>query len=251
MTVRPVRVVLVDDQSLVRSGITALLAGDDDGTERPIEVIGEASDGASALSLIRSTHPDVVLMDIRMPGTDGIAATRRIRADPTCRNPAVLMLTTFDTDEDVLGALRAGADGYLLKDAGPVRLRSAVRSAADGEAVFSPRVVRQVMHHAAAAVPLVRDPGIERLTLREREVLCALAQGEDNNTVARAMRLSPETVRTYVSRLLAKLGARSRAQLVAIAHRNGLSGEAGAEGGGAAGPLDGVSVHVGVDGLPT
>jgi DNA-binding NarL/FixJ family response regulator len=225
MTSRYVRVVLVDDQSLIRSGIASLLAGDDDGTGRCIEVIGEASDGGSALFLIRRTQPDVVLMDIRMPGLGGIEATRRIRADPTCRKSAVLILTTFDTEQEVLGALRAGADGYLLKDASPFRLRSAVRSAADGEPVLSPAVARQVMTHAATVLPQRKpDPLVERLTVREREVLTALAQGEDNSTVARAMRLSPETVRTYVSRILAKLGASSRAQLVAIAHRNGLSG---------------------------
>jgi DNA-binding NarL/FixJ family response regulator len=222
MTGSPVRVVLVDDQSLIRAGIATLLTGDDDNTGRRIEVIGEASDGAAALPLIRRTQPDVVLMDIRMPGTGGIEATRQIRADPACRNSVVLMLTTFDTDQEVLGALRAGADGYLLKDAGPFRLRSAVRCAADGEPVLSPAVTRQVMSHAAAAVQLTPDPRLERLTLREREVLTALAQGEDNTTVARAMRLSPETVRTYVSRILTKLGATSRAQLVAIAHRSGL-----------------------------
>jgi len=222
MTGSPVRVVLVDDQSLIRAGIATLLTGDDDNTGRRIEVIGEAADGAAALPLIRRTQPDVILMDIRMPGIGGIEATRQIRADPACRDSAVLMLTTFDTDQEVLGALRAGADGYLLKDAGPLRLRSAVRCAADGEPVLSPAVARQVMSHAAAVVPLKPDPRLERLTLREREVLTALAQGEDNTTVARALRLSPETVRTYVSRILAKLGATSRAQLVAIAHRSGL-----------------------------
>jgi DNA-binding NarL/FixJ family response regulator len=218
-----IRVVLADDQTLIRTGIATLLAGDDDGTGRHIQVVAEASDGAAALSMIRRTRPDVVLMDIRMPGTDGIEATRQIRADPDCRDSVVLILTTFDTDEDVLEALRAGADGFLLKAAGPLRLRSAVRAAADGEPVFSPAVARQVMAHAAAAAPPKPDPRLERLTAREREVLSALAQGEDNTTVAQAMRLSPETVRTYVSRLLAKLGATSRAQLVAIAHRSGLS----------------------------
>ncbi len=225
MTDNPVRVVLVDDQSLIRAGIATLLTGDDDGTGRRIEVVGEASDGGAALPLIRRAQPDVVLMDIRMPGTGGIEATRQIRADPACRNSVVLMLTTFDTDQEVLGALRAGADGYLLKDAGPFRLRAAVRCAADGEPVLSPAVARQVMGHAAAVVPPEPDPRLDRLTVREREVLAALAQGEDNLTVARAMRLSPETVRTYVSRILAKLGATSRAQLVAIAHRSGLSEE--------------------------
>ena len=199
------------------------MGGDDDGTGRDIVVVGEASDGAAALPLIRRTLPDVVLMDIRMPGTDGIEATRQIRADPACRSSFVLMLTTFDSDQDVLNALRAGADGFLLKAATPFRLRSAVRAAADGEPVLSPAVARQVMSHAAAATLPTPDPLVESLTLREREVLSALAQGEDNNTVAQAMRLSPETIRTYVSRLLGKLGATSRAQLVAIAHRSGLS----------------------------
>lgn len=224
MTGSPIRVVLVDDQSLIRAGIATLLTGDDDNTGRRIEVIGEASDGTAALPLIRRTQPDVILMDIRMPGIGGIEATRQIRADPACRDSVVLMLTTFDTDQEVLGALRAGAGGYLLKDAGPFRLRAAVRSAADGEPVLSPAVARQVMSHAAAAVvPPEPDPRLARLTLRELEVLTALAQGEDNGTVARALRLSPDTVRTYVSRILAKLGATSRAQLVAIAHRSGLS----------------------------
>jgi DNA-binding NarL/FixJ family response regulator len=223
MTDQTIRVVLVDDQSLIRAGIATLLAGDDDGTGRSIEVVGEASDGAAVLPLIRRTRPDVVLMDIRMPGTDGIEATRQIRADPASRTAVVLILTTFDTDEEILDALRAGADGYLLKAAIPSRLRAAIRAAADGEPVLAPAVARQVMSHAAAA-PLPRpDPRLERLTVREREVLSALAQGEDNSTIAQAMRLSPETVRTYVSRLLAKLGATSRAQLVAIAHRSGLS----------------------------
>jgi DNA-binding NarL/FixJ family response regulator len=223
MTDQNLRVVVVDDQYLIRSGIITLLTGHDDGTGRHIEVVGEASDGCAVLPLIRRTRPDVVLMDIRMPRTDGIEATRQIRADAACRDTVVLMLTTFDTDEDVLDALRAGADGYLLKAASPSRLRAAVRAAADGEPVLSPGVARQVMSHAAATAPPKPDPRLASLTAREREVLSALSTGEDNSTVALAMRLSPETVRTYVSRLLAKLGATSRAQLVAIAHRSGLS----------------------------
>jgi DNA-binding NarL/FixJ family response regulator len=218
----PVRVVLVDDQSIVRAGIAALLTGDDAGP--PIEVVGEASDGAAAVSLVRSLHPAVVLMDVRMPGTGGVEATREIRDDPRCRDVAVLMLTTFDTDAEVLGALRAGADGYLLKDADPDELRSAVRAAARGEPALSPAVARQVMARAAAATSAPRaDPRIARLTERERQVLAAVARGDDNATVARELHLSPETVRTYVSRILTKLGANSRAQLVAIAHRSGLT----------------------------
>lgn len=219
MADRAVRVVLVDDQSLIRSGIASLLTGGDAGPS--ITVVGEASDGAAALSLVRSLRPDVVLMDLRMPGTGGIEATRRIRADPACGGVAILILTTFDTDQEVLGALRAGADGYVLKDADPVRLRSAVRSAATGEAVLDPAVTRRVMAHAAAAPLRLPDPRLAALTPREREVLAAVAQGHDNGTVARALQLSPETVRTYVSRLLGKLGATSRAQLVAIVHRGG------------------------------
>jgi DNA-binding NarL/FixJ family response regulator len=223
MTDRTVRVVLVDDAWLVRRGIAALLDGAEDGTDRPIKVVGQASDGAAALSLVRSIKPDVVLMDIRMSGVDGIEATRRIRADPDCKDSRVLILTTFDTDEEVLGALRAGADGYLLKDAEPGRLRAAVRCAADGEPVLSPAVARQVMSHAAGVRRWQPDPRLKLLTERELEVLTALAQGEDNDTVGAAMRLSPETVRTYVSRMFGKLGVRSRAQLVAFAHRSGLT----------------------------
>jgi DNA-binding NarL/FixJ family response regulator len=215
-----IRVVLVDDQSLVRVGIAALLTGDDGG--RPIAVVGEASDGGDGVAVVRRERPDVVLMDIRMPGTDGITATRRIRADPDLGGVAVLILTTFDTDPEVLGALRAGADGYLLKDTTPRRLRAAVRDAAEGRPVLSPDIARQVMAHAAAAPVPEPDPRLGRLTAREREVLTALAHGEDNATIARRLHLSPETVRTYVSRLLTKLDAGSRARLVAIAHSSGL-----------------------------
>jgi DNA-binding NarL/FixJ family response regulator len=218
----PVRVVLVDDQSLVRAGITALLKGDDDGREH-IEVAGEASDGVAGAALVRRLRPDVVLMDIRMPGGDGIAAVREIRAGAEGRDVAILMLTTFDTDDEVLGAMRAGADGYLLKDTAPEPLRSAVRAAARGEPVLSPGVARQVMAHAATAPQPFTDSRLDRLTAREREVLGALADGDDNAAVARMLSLSPETVRTYVHRILAKLEAGSRAQLVAIAHRSGLA----------------------------
>ncbi|HEY0000550.1 MAG TPA: response regulator transcription factor [Actinoplanes sp.] len=225
----PVRVVLVDDQSIVRAGLTALLTGENDVCQdagrEPIMVVGEASGGASALPLIRRTRPAVVLMDVRMPGVNGVAATRAIRADPGCRDVAVLMVTTFDTDREVLDALRAGADGYLVKDTTPHALREAVRAAARGEPVLSPGVARQVMARAVATPEPEPDPRLDRLSGRELEVLAALAHGDDNATVARAMRLSPETVRTYVSRILSKLGARSRAHLVAIAHRSGVSPE--------------------------
>ena len=225
MSRQPVRVVLVDDQSIVRAGIATLLTGDaDDERQPPIEVVGEASDGAGAVPLVRSSRPAVVLMDVRMPGIGGLDATRALRADPQCQDVAVLMLTTFDTDEEIVGAIQAGADGYLLKDTDPGRLRASVRAAARGEPMFSPGVARRVMARAATMpMPAVdRDPRIGRLSARELEVLTAVADGEDNATVAQAMRLSPETVRTYVSRILTKLGARSRAHLVAIAHRSGL-----------------------------
>ncbi|MFF5082850.1 response regulator [Actinoplanes sp. NPDC000266] len=214
------RVVLADDQAIVRAGLTALLQG---GDGEPITVVGEASDGAQVVGLVRRTGPDVVLMDVRMPGVGGVAATRALRADPECAGVAVLMLTTFDTDAEVLGALRAGADGYLLKDTEPERLRAAVRAAARGEPVLSPEVARRVMATAAdSPAPLAPDPRLSRLSRRERQVLVAVADGGDNAEVAREMRLSPDTVRTYVSRILAKVGASSRAQLVAIAHRGGL-----------------------------
>ncbi|MFC4072496.1 response regulator [Actinoplanes subglobosus] len=216
-----IRVVLVDDQSLVRAGITALLTGDPATT--PIEVVGEASDGVTGAALVRRLRPDVVLMDIRMPGGDGIAAVREIRSGPDGRDIAILMLTTFDTDDEVLGAMHAGADGYLLKDTAPEPLRYAVRAAARGEPVLSPGVTRQVMAHAVATPRPVADPRLDRLTARELQVLAALADGDDNASVARALSLSPETVRTYVHRILAKLEAASRAQLVAIAHRSGLA----------------------------
>ncbi|MEV6299034.1 response regulator transcription factor [Actinoplanes sp. NPDC051861] len=215
-----ISVLLADDQALIRAGIAVLLTGEDGEGEPSIAIAGEASDGAAAVSLARRLRPDVVLMDIRMPGIGGIEATRQIRDG--LPGVAVLMLTTFDTDEEVLGALRAGADGYLLKDTAPGPLRAAVRAAAAGEPVLSPAVARQVMGHAAARTRPDRDPRLDRLTARELEVLVAMAGGDDNATVAAALALSPETVRTYVSRILTKLDATSRAQLVAIAHRSGL-----------------------------
>ncbi len=224
MAEQPIPVVLVDDHSIIRAGIAALLAGDaGETTERPITVVGEASDGAAALAVVRRTRPEVVLMDVRMPGTDGVTATRAIRADPKCRGVAVLMLTTFDTDVEVRAALRVGADGYLLKDCDPRRLRADVRAAARGEPVLSPAVARQLMDWAVASTAPDPDPRLVQLSVREREVLAAVGDGDDNATIARALRLSPETVRTYVSRILHKLDADSRARLVAIAHRSGLS----------------------------
>lgn len=224
---QPLPVVLVDDQSVIRAGLAVLLSGDaEETTDRPIKVVGEASDGAAALPLVRQTRPAVVLMDVRMPGIGGVAATRAIRADPRCEGVAVVMLTTFDTEEEILSALHAGADGYVLKDSTPGELRSAVRAAARGEPVLSPSVARQVMARAVSSVVPDPDPRLAQLSEREREVLAAVGHGDDNATIAHSLRLSPETVRTYVSRILHKLDAHSRARLVAIAHRSGLSASA-------------------------
>jgi DNA-binding NarL/FixJ family response regulator len=215
----PVRVVLVDDQELIRAGISLLLSGDPDVA---IEVVGEAPDGAAGVELIRRLHPDLVLMDIRMPGMNGSAAVRAIRADPDLRSIAVVMLTTFDDDDDVGEALRSGADGYLLKDSSPGQLRSAVLAAAGGDPVLAPAVARRMMTRTAAATDPVPDPRLTRLTERELAVLVEVSSGGNNETIARTLHLSPETVRTYVSRILTKLEASSRAQLVALAHRSGL-----------------------------
>lgn len=213
---RPVRVVLVDDQHLVRAGLRALLDRAPD-----IAVVGEAGDGATGFAVVRTERPDVVLMDVRMPGTDGLAATRRILADPALAGVRVVMLTTFDDDEYLFEAIRAGAAGFLLKDTAPDALRDAVRTVAGGDALLSPAVTRRVLD-AVARSPAV-DPGrLAELTERERDVLAEVGAGRSNAEVGTALHLSPDTARTYVSRLLAKLGARDRSQLVVIAYETGL-----------------------------
>jgi DNA-binding NarL/FixJ family response regulator len=211
-----IRVVIVDDQQLIRAGLRALLDRSDD-----IEVVGEASDGDAGLSLVAAERPDVVLMDIRMPGRDGIEATRRIVADERLRSVRVVMLTTFDTDEHLFDAIRAGAAGFLLKDTAPDDLRDAVRVVAAGEALLSPAVTRRVMD-AAAVTPRRDDRRLAVLTDREREVLTHIAAGRSNDELARELSISPATARTYVSRLLAKLDARDRSQLVVFAYESGL-----------------------------
>ena len=205
-----VRIMLADDQELVRAGLRLLLERDP-----LLTVVGEAADGQAAVTMAADLRPDVVLMDLRMPGIDGIEATRVIlSADPGVR---VVALTTYGTDEYVFAAIRAGASGFLLKDCGPEELRRAVHTVAAGESLLSPAVTRRVMNAAVGT----GDP-LAALTDRERDVLVEIANGLSNDEIAAALHLSPATVRTYVSRLLTKLDARDRAQLVVIAYRTGL-----------------------------
>jgi DNA-binding NarL/FixJ family response regulator len=215
-----IRVALVDDQHLVRAGLRALL-------ERPgdITVVGEAGDGDAGVALVRAERPDVVLMDVRMPGTDGLAATSRIVADPALRDVRVVVLTTFDADEHVFEAIRLGASGFLLKDAGPDELRRAVRVVAAGEALLAPAVTRRVLEAVAATPARSAVPGGDRLaqlTEREREILAEVGTGRSNDEIAEVLTISPATARTHVSRVMTKLGARDRAQLVVIAYETGL-----------------------------
>jgi DNA-binding NarL/FixJ family response regulator len=212
-----IRVALVDDQHLVRAGLRALLERSED-----IAVVGEAPDGAAAVELVVRERPDVVLMDIRMPGVDGLAATRRIVADPRLTGVHVVVLTTFDTDEHVFGAVRAGAAGFLLKDTAPEELRRAVRLVAAGDAMLSPEVTRRVMRSAAAGRPALATDRLAGLTEREREVLAEVGAGRSNAEIGERLFISVATARTHVSRLLGKLGARDRAQLVVLAYETGL-----------------------------
>ena len=213
-----IRVVIADDQALVRAGFVSLLAGDD------IVVVGEASDGAEAVELVRRAQPDVALMDVRMPRLDGIAATRAITGDPALAGTRVVVLTTYELDEYVFEALRAGASGFLTKDVEPGDLRDAVRTVAGGDALLAPSVTRRVVDAFARAVPAPKAPErLDALTDREREVLGLVAQGLSNDELAQRLVLSPLTAKTHVSRILAKLHARDRAQLVVIAYETGLA----------------------------
>ena len=213
-----IRVVLVDDQALVRSGLRALLANSDD-----IQVVGEASDGREAVAVVTRTQPDVVLMDVRMPGVDGIFATQRITSDQRLSEVAIIMLTTFDEDDQIFAAIRAGASGYLLKDAEPDDLREAIRVVAAGDALLSASITRKVMEGIVSGPAGIADHGrLSELTEREREVLVGVGRGRSNDEIAAEIHISPATARTYVSRILTKLGARDRAQLVVIAYETGL-----------------------------
>ena len=213
-----IRVVLVDDQELVLTGLRALAERDGD-----ITVVGEARSGRSGLSRARELRPDVVLMDIRMPDVDGLQATREIVADPQLDGVRVLVLTTFDEDEHVLEAIRAGAAGYLLKDVSPTDLREAIRVVAAGESLLSPAVTGTVLRSLGERLQAAVDvTPLRALTEREREVLARVGRGLSNEEIARELFLSPATARTYVSRLLTKLGARDRARLVVLAYETGL-----------------------------
>ncbi|HEY8472815.1 MAG TPA: response regulator transcription factor [Natronosporangium sp.] len=216
---RPIKVLLADDQVLVRTGFKLLLDVEDD-----ITVVGEAANGAEAVTLARAARPDVVLMDIRMPVLDGIQATKQIAATRGLEQVHVLILTTYDTDAYVFEALQAGASGFLLKDAGPAELLHGIRVVAAGEALLAPRITRRLIAQFTA-VRTAHQRAEERLTVltqREREVVALVGQGLSNAEIAAALTLSPATARTHVSRAMVKLGARDRAQLVVIAYQTGL-----------------------------
>ena len=213
-----VKIVVVDDQEMVRSGFVALLS-----TQPDIEVVGTAADGSEALQVVRRTHPDVVLMDVRMPVMDGIEALRQLSENPATAQTKVVMLTTFDADEYVHESLRLGASGFLLKDASPDELASAIRVVHAGEALLSPSVTRQVIAQFARAPRRRRaDPRLKQLTEREREVLENIARGSSNSEIAAELFLAEQTVKTHVSRILGKLGLRDRAQAVVFAYESGL-----------------------------
>jgi DNA-binding NarL/FixJ family response regulator len=213
-----IRIAIADDQQLVRGGFRALLDAEAD-----MEVVGEAGTGEQIVALVRRERPDVVLMDIRMPGGDGISATEQIVADPDLSATRIVVVTTFELDDYVVAAIRAGASGFLVKDTEPVELIRAVRVVAAGDALLSPGVTRRLLTRVAegARAP-VADDRLDALTEREREVLVQVATGRSNEEIASALFLSPLTAKTHVSRILTKLGVRDRVQLVVIAYETGL-----------------------------
>jgi len=212
-------VLLADDQALIRAGFRSLLSAEDD-----LEVVGEAATGAAALAQARALRPDVVLMDIRMPGGDGIEAARTLLADPELAATRVIMLTTFELDDYILDSVRAGASGFLVKDTEPEELIRAVRAVARGDALLSPSVTRRLLasvadgHHTSAR----QLASVEALTVREREVLVQVGRGLDNAGIAARLFITPLTAKTHVSRIMGKLGSRGRSQLVVLAYESGL-----------------------------
>jgi DNA-binding NarL/FixJ family response regulator len=213
-----VSVAVADDQALVRMGLRVLIESEDD-----LVLAGEAENGQEAVDLVRRARPDVILMDIRMPRLDGIAALRVIVADPTLAGVRVIMLTTFELDEYVFEALRSGASGFLVKDTEPVDLLAAVRLVAGGEALLSPSVTRRVIEEFASRAKEPPPTGpLDELTVREREVMALVASGLSNEEIAERLVVSPATAKTHVSRAMVKLAARDRAQLVVLAYEHGL-----------------------------
>ena len=215
-----IRVLIADDQDLVRIGLRALVEDASD-----LELVGEAADGLQALAVVREARPDIVLMDVRMPGIDGIEATRRIVADPSLAGTRVIVLTTFELDEYVFDALRHGASGFLTKDTKPADLLQAIRLVAAGEALLSPSVTRRVVREFATrpARVLKPHPQLATLTDREREIVGLVGEGLSNDEIAARLVVSPATARTHVSRAMIKLSARDRAQLVVFAYQSGLT----------------------------
>jgi DNA-binding NarL/FixJ family response regulator len=213
-----IRVVLVDDQALVRTGLAMIVDAQDD-----MRVVGEAADGSQALDVVAVTPCDVVLMDVRMPTMDGVAATRELLRRAT-RPPKVLVLTTFDLDEHAFAALRAGASGFLLKDAPAEEVLAAIRTVHAGDAVIAPSTTRRLLEHVAADLPtpLAEDDAISALTSREREVMTEIARGATNAEIAARLYLAEPTVKTHVGRILAKLGLRDRVHIVIRAYESGL-----------------------------
>jgi DNA-binding NarL/FixJ family response regulator len=218
-----IRVVVVDDQAVIRAGLRTMLEHETD-----LTIVGEASNAAQAIEVVARSRPDVVLMDVRMPEVDGIEATRRILGGETATSPAVLVLTTFDDDEYVFGALQAGAAGFLLKDAGPDVLVAAVRTVAAGDALVDPSVTRRLVERwveleaTSASTSRAVPAAVGTLSAREREILVGLARGRTNRELADDLIVSEATVKTHVSNLLTKLGLRSRVQAVVLAYETGL-----------------------------
>jgi DNA-binding NarL/FixJ family response regulator len=214
-----IRVAVIDDQALVRTGLRTLIESESD-----LELVGEAADGRAGLQLIRATRPDVVLCDIRMPVMDGLTLLAEVGASSDLDGVRVVVLTTFELDEYVFEALRSGASGFLLKDAEPTALLDAIRVVADGGSLLAPSVTRRVIEHFGASAPATEPhPRLDDLTDREREIVSWVATGRSNAEIARELVVSPDTVRTHVSRAMVKLGARDRAQLVVFAIRSGLA----------------------------